>query len=89
MEGEIILKGGGVIGFGALFLWLGFTGWKARREERINLIEKAILEVAGEDEPLPLSRLDRAMAYIQPILMLIFGPLMILTGIAILGLLGD
>lgn len=89
MEGEIILKGGGLVAIGALFFWLGISGLKARREERIALIEAAILRAAGEDEALPLSRFDRAMAWVQPALMLVFGPLMILAGIAILGILGE
>lgn len=60
-----------------------------RREERISLIEASILRAAGEEEPLPLSRWDRVMAYVQPVLMLIFGPLMILLGVAVLALLGE
>ena len=68
---------------GALFVGLGITGWRHRREERINLIEAAILK-AGNAEPLPFSRWDRAMAYAHPVFMMIFGPLMILLGIIML-----
>ena len=88
MEGEIILKGLGLIGFGLLFLWLGFAGWRCRREERISLIEAVILKATDAD-PQPLGRWDRIWAYVQPLLLLIFGTLMLLGGIAILSLLGE
>ena len=89
MDWEVILKGFGLLTFGALFVWFGIDGWRHRREERINLIEAAILKAGREDNPLPFNRWDRMMAYVQPVLMLIFGPLMILFGIAILSLLGE
>lgn len=88
MEGEIVLKGLGLIGFGLLFIWLGITGWRSRREERISIIEAAILK-ATDAEPQPLGRWDRIWAYVQPVLQLIFGTLMLLGGIAILSLLGE
>ncbi|MGB3377274.1 hypothetical protein [Allopontixanthobacter sediminis] len=83
MEGAVILKGFGLLFAGLLFVWLGIIGWKHRREERINIIEAAILKISNE-EPLPRSLFDRAMAYLQPILMLVFGPAMILTGLVLL-----
>lgn len=84
MEGAVILKGLGLPIFGALFVWLGIYGWRHRREERISLIEAAILKAGGEDEPLPRNRWDRIMAYAQPVLMLLFGPVMIFLGLVIL-----
>ena len=89
MEGAIILKGLGLIGFGVLFIYFGVEGWRNRRRERISLIEAAILKVGKHDEPLPFNRWDRMVAYVQPVLMLIFGPLMILLGVAILSLMGE
>ena len=89
MEGAVILKGLGLLIFGGLFIWFGIDGWRHRREERINLIEAAILKAGKEDRSLPFNRWDRMMAYVQPVLMIIFGPLMILFGIAILPLLGE
>ena len=89
MEGAVILKGVGLLGFGALFVWMGLNGWRHRREERVSLIEAAILEAGKGEEPLPFNRWDRVMAYVQPVLMLIFGPLMILLGIAVLSFLGE
>ena len=84
----MILKGLGLIGFGLLFIWLGVTGWRNRREGRISFMEAAILKVA-DAEPQPYGRWGRMWAYFQPVLMLIFGPLMLLGGIAILSLVGE
>ncbi len=83
MEGAVILKAIGLLGFGFLFVWLGLTGWKHRREERINLVEAALLKMSDE-APLPRNSWDRAMAYVQPILCLIFGPIMIFLGFILL-----
>jgi hypothetical protein len=83
MEGEIILKGFGLLGTGMLFVWFGVTGWRNRRGEHISLIESMILKLT-DSEPLPLSRWDRSWAYIQPMLFLVSGPLMVLGGIVIL-----
>ncbi|MEP1420967.1 MAG: hypothetical protein ABJK59_04265 [Erythrobacter sp.] len=89
MDGEIILKTSGLLVFGMLFTWMGVDGWRHRREERISLLEAAALKATGDEEPLPFNRWDRAMAYVQPVLLLIFGPLMILGGVAVLSLLGE
>ncbi len=83
MEGAVILKGAGLLVFGVLFIWLGISGWKHRREARVSLTEATILKAADAD-PLPLSRWDRAMAYVQPILALIFGPTMVFLGLVLL-----
>ncbi len=89
MDWEIVLKGTGLLIFGLLFLFLGLEGWRQRREERISLIEAATLKETNEDKPLPFNRWDQIMAYVQPVLMLIFGPLMIVGGFAILSMLGE
>ncbi|MEP3421518.1 MAG: hypothetical protein ABJN35_07280 [Erythrobacter sp.] len=89
MDWEIVLKGAGLLVFGLLFVFLGVDGWRQRRAERVSLIEATILKASGEDEPLPFNRFDRMMAYVQPILMLTFGPLMIVGGLAILSMLGE
>lgn len=89
MDWEVVLKGLGLIIFGLLFVRLGMDGWQHRRAERTNLIEAAILKAGGNKQPLPFNRWDRAMAYVQPVLMLTFGPLMIVSGIAVLSLLGE
>ena len=84
MDWEVVLTGLCLLIFGALFVWLGVDGWRHRKQERISLIEAAILEAGGEDEPLPFNRLDRVLAYVQPILMLLFGPMMVFLGSVIL-----
>lgn len=89
MDWEIVLKGTGLLIFGLLFLFLGLEGWRQRREERISLIEAAILKETNEDEPMPFNRWDRMMAYVQPVLLLIFGPLMVVGGLATLLMLGE
>lgn len=89
MDWEVILKGLGLILFGLLFVLVGLDGWRHRRQERISGIEAAILRAGEDEEPLPFNRWDRTMAFVQPVLMLIFGPLMILGGVAILSLLGE
>ena len=88
MEGEIILKGLALIGLGLLFIWLGVTGWRNRHEGRISIIEAVILKTA-DAEPQPFGRWDRMWACVQPVLMIIFGPLMLLGGIAVLSLSGE
>ena len=89
MDWEIILKGCALLACGVLFIWFGIRSWRLRREESISLIEAAILKAGGADESLPPNRWDTIMAYVQPVLFLIFGPLMILGGVAVLSLLGE
>ena len=79
----MILKGIGLLGCGLVFIWLGILGWMRRSEERISLIEAAILKM-GDAEPLPFNRWDRAIGYVQPVLMLLFGPAMTILGILLL-----
>ena len=79
----MILKGIVVCLAGLLFVWLGVVGWIGRRRERISIIEAAILK-AGNADPLPFNGWDRAMAYVQPILMLLFGPAMIFLGLVLI-----
>ncbi len=84
MEGAVILKGLGLLLFGTLFVWLGIDGWRHRRKERISLIEAAVLKAGGAKEPLPHNRWDRMMAFVHPVLMILFGPAMIFLGCVIL-----
>ncbi len=76
----ILLKGIIVLAVGLLFIGLGIYGWRVRREARISLLEAAILK-GGDADPLPFNWWDRVMAYLQPVLMLIFGPLLVALGI--------
>jgi hypothetical protein len=83
MEGSLSLKGLLILGVGLLSLWWGISGWRHRREERISMIEAAILK-ATNAEPLPLNSWDRAIAYALPILMLLFAPIFIFLGLVLL-----
>ncbi len=78
-----MLKGIALLFVGASFIWAGVSAWKDRREQRIGVLEAAILKV-GQAEPLPENRWDRAMAYVQPVLLLTFGPIMVFLGMVIL-----
>ena len=80
--------GFGLLAFGTLFVWLGAHGWKHRHEDNISLIEALILKTAGE-KPLAFGKWDTMMATVQPILLLIFGPLMIVGGLMILVTTGE
>ncbi len=84
MEGEVITKVAGLLTFGTMFVWLGLDGWKHRRAERVSMIEAAILKAGGEEEPLPFNKWDRSMAYIKPVMMLILGPALIFSALALL-----
>jgi hypothetical protein len=84
LEGTVILlKGIIVLAVGLLSIGLGIHGWRVRRQARISLLEAAILRL-GDADPLPFNRWDRAMAYVQPVLMLIFGPFLVVLGIILI-----
>ena len=89
MDWEVILKGLGLIFIGLLFVRFGLGGWRHRREDQVSLIEAAILRAGKQENPLPLNQWDRTMESVQPVLMLILGPLLILCGVAVLSLLGE
>jgi hypothetical protein len=69
--------------FGMLFCWMAISGWRRRGEERISVIEGAILKTAGT-EPLPLTRFDRWLQTFQLVMLSVFGPLMTTVGLLIL-----
>jgi hypothetical protein len=57
--------------------------WRHRHEEKISLLEAAILKTTGE-EPLPLTRFDRILQWFQVIMASILGPILLIAGIAML-----
>lgn len=83
MEGEVITKGFGLIAFGTFFVWRGVDGWKQRRSGRLGLNEAATFN-DGKVDALPANRWERGMTYVQPVLMLAFGPIMIGLGLILL-----
>jgi hypothetical protein len=67
--------------FGGLLTWVAIINWRHRHEEKVNLLEAAILKTTGA-EPLPLTRFDRALQWFHIIMASIFGPIMLTLGIA-------
>ena len=67
--------------FGGFLTFIAILNWRHRREEKINLLEAAILKVTGE-EPLPLTRLDRILQTFHTNMASIFGPVLLFLGIA-------
>ena len=72
-----------LLAFGTFLTGAAVLNWWHRREERINLLEAAILKVTGV-EPLPLTRLDKVLQTFHIIMATVFGPMMLLLGIAML-----
>jgi hypothetical protein len=71
------------VAFGGFMTFIAILNWRHRHEEKINLLEAAILKVTGE-EPLPLTRLDRILQTFHIIMASIFGPLLLAVGIALM-----
>jgi hypothetical protein len=76
---------GGIVflAVGSAMTWIAILNWRHRKEEKISLLEAAILKTTGA-EPLPLTKFDRALQWFQIIMMSLFGPVITLLGIAIL-----
>lgn len=68
-----------LIGVGALFSWFALMGWKHWGDEKISLMEAAVLKLSGE-EPLPLSRFDHWLHKFQIIMMTLVGPSLLFIG---------
>ncbi|MBA4087574.1 MAG: hypothetical protein C0491_07210 [Novosphingobium sp.] len=69
--------------FGGFLSFTAILNWRYRREEKINLLEAAILKATGA-EPLPLTRLDRILQTFHIIMASIFGPVLLFLGIAMM-----
>ena len=78
-----MLKGVIFLLMGVGMTWLAVLNSRPRREERISLIEAAILRTTGA-EPLPLTKFDRALQWFQIVMMSLFGPVLALVGLALL-----
>jgi len=79
VDGEAITKGVGLLTFGLFFLWRGVDQWKLRHQDGVSAMEAAISKPRTV-APAAYTKWDRALAYVRPILMLIFGPIMIGLG---------
>ena len=82
MEGAVIA---GLVSLviGLVVLSVGWSHWRYRNQETINILEAAVLRSTGE-EPLPLTRLDWFLKNLQAILGFILGPFFILAGVAVI-----
>jgi hypothetical protein len=70
--------------FGGFLTWIAVLNWRHRREEKISLLEAAILKTTGV-EPLPLTKFDRWLQWFQIVMASILGPLLLVAGLAGLG----
>ncbi len=68
---------------GIFLIWIGWRHWRFRRQETISVLEAAILRATGE-EPLPRTKFDRILEYVQAGLGFVLGPFFLLCGLAIL-----
>ena len=71
------------LAMGFLLLWVGWNHWRYRRQETINILEGAILDVTGE-KPLPLTKLDWFLKYLQAILGFLFGSFFTFLGVVVI-----
>jgi hypothetical protein len=69
--------------FGGFLTWIAVYNWRHRRDEKISIVEAVILKATGE-QPLPLTRFDRALQWFQIVMASILGPLLLLAGLAVL-----
>ena len=79
----MIVKAILLLAVGVVLTLLGARAWRLRRTESVSLIEASILKL-GNAEPLPRNKWDRVMAYVQPVLLMIFGPIMVFLALIIL-----
>ena len=82
MEGTVI-AGIGYLAMGLLLLWVGWNHWRYRKEETISILRAAIVKATGE-EPLPTTRIDWFLKYLQAILGFILGPIFAFLGIIVI-----
>ena len=71
------------LAMGLLLLWVGWNHWQYRRQETISILEKAILDVFGE-QPLPRTKIDSLLKYLQAVLGFVIGSFFTLLGILII-----
>jgi hypothetical protein len=69
--------------FGGILTWTAVLNWRHRHAERISIAEAVILKITGE-QPLPLTRIDRALQWFQIVVASILGPPLLLAGLALL-----
>jgi hypothetical protein len=75
----------GIIGLliGATLTHVGWRHWRYRKQQTISVLEAGLLKAANA-EPLPRTKIDRFLTYLQAILGCILGPFFLLCGIAVI-----
>ena len=68
---------------GVMLTLVGWRHWRYRKEETISVLEASILKVTAES-PLPRTRLDRFLTYVQASLGFVLGPFFVLIGAVII-----
>lgn len=68
---------------GVVVLSVSWNHWRYRKQETVNALEAAILWSTGE-EPLPLTKLDWVLKYLQAILGFILGAFFVLVGLVVI-----
>ena len=71
------------VALGALLTWVGWRHWRYRNQETVSVLEATILKKTGE-EPLPRTRVDGILTYLQAILGFLLGPFFFLIGVVII-----
>ncbi|WP_146130847.1 hypothetical protein [Sphingopyxis lindanitolerans] len=71
------------LAMGVLLFWVGWNHWRYRRQETINILEGVVLNFTGE-EPLPPTKLDWFLKYLQALLGFVFGSFFTLLGAVII-----
>lgn len=82
MEGAVT-TGLLALAMGLLLFWAGWNHWRYRRQETIGVLERMILNAAGE-EPQPLTRLDWFLKYLQAILGFVLGSFFTFIGVVVI-----
>ena len=78
-----MIAGISYLAIGILVTWFGWRHWRYRKEETVNLLEAAMLRTTGLD-PLPRTRLDRFLTYVQAVLGFVLGPILFMLGVAVI-----
>ena len=68
---------------GMALSYVGWRHWRHRKQETISVLEAGILKATGA-EPLPRTKVDRVLTYVQAILGVILGVFFLLCGIVVI-----
>jgi len=81
--GGAVIAGLIALVMGMVLTWVGWRHWRYRNEETIGALEASILKMTGES-PLPRTRVDRFLTYLQASFGFVLGPFFLLVGVVII-----